>query len=233
MKMILFDIDSTLLKDGGASGISFDRAFKEMFSVKPVSIDKHGMTDDVVVRETALATIGRDLTSAEVSSLQARYVELVPECLKKSHSFNVLKGAEALCKKLSLAPNVLLGIQTGNLEPCAWAKLRRAQLDTFFKFGGFGSDSADRTELVRIAIERGCAVAKMPIDKIKIIVIGDSTKDILAGNNNGAFTIGVATGKDSAGDFASAGASANVADLTEASGIYTILHEAMGSSGIT
>ena len=64
-------------------------------------------------------------------------------------------------------------------------------------------------------------------------MIGDSTKDIVAGNNNGAFTIGVATGKDRASDFASAGASANVADLTEGSGIYDILHEVMDRGGMT
>ena len=59
MNMILFDIDSTLLKDGGASNASFSRAFKEMFSVDPVSIDKHGKTDPAIARETAMATLGR------------------------------------------------------------------------------------------------------------------------------------------------------------------------------
>ena len=224
MKMILFDIDSTLLKDGGASSASFGQAFKEMFLIAPLSIDKHGKTDPVIARETALATIGRDLTADEGSRLHARYAELLPEYLEKSDSFSVMKGAIELCKRIHSAPAFLLGIQTGNLEPCSWAKLRRARLDAFFGFGGFGSDSSDRTQLVRIAIERGRAVAKAPLEEIKIIVIGDSRNDIIAGNDNGAFTIGVATGKDRESDFIAAGASAMVNDLSEKSGIYDILN---------
>jgi phosphoglycolate phosphatase-like HAD superfamily hydrolase len=223
MKMVLFDIDSTLLKDAGASNASFCRAFKEMFSVEPISIDKHGKTDPAIARETAMATIGRDLTPAEGSHLHARYAELLPDYLEKSGSFSVLKGAIELCTWIYSNPEYLPGIQTGNLEACAWSKLKRAKLDVFFSFGGFGSDSSDRTQLVRIAIERGRAKANNFLGEIKVFLIGDSCKDIVAGNDNGAFTIGVTTGKDRESDFVAAGASAIVRDLTAESGIYDIL----------
>lgn len=119
MKMVLFDIDSSLLKDGGASTASFGRAFKEMFSAAPVSIDKYGKTDPVIARETAIATIGRDLTLNEDSSLHARYAELLPDYLEKSGSFSAMKGAYELCTWIYSNPVYLPGIPTGNLELCA------------------------------------------------------------------------------------------------------------------
>ena len=90
-----------------------------------------------------------------------------------------MKGARELCERTYPNPAFLLGIQTGNIEACSWAKLRRARLDSFFSFGGFGSDSSDRTQLVRIAIERGRAKKNIPFEEMKVFLIGDSSNDIL------------------------------------------------------
>lgn len=221
MILLLFDIDGTLLRDGGAAGRAYNQAFMEQFSVPPAHVDKHGKTDPVISREIALATLGRELTSNETKRMNARYCKLFPGYLEESESFFVYPGVVDLCIRLSGNPSYCLGIQTGNLESTASVKLRKAGLDTFFRFGGYGSDSADRTVLIQMAVERGRAITGWSGGGV--IVIGDSPHDILAGRAEGAFTIGVTTGKTAAPDLAAAGADAVVEDLTEASGIGEIL----------
>ncbi len=223
MKLILFDIDSTLLTDGGAATAAFNLAFREIFGVEPVSVDKHGKTDPNILAETAMSTVGREPTETEYGRLQTRYCELFPEFLEKTSAFSLMNGARKLCARLSLAPSCCLGLQTGNFEPCARVKMQKAGLCSFFRFGGFGSDCADRARLVRIAIERGIVTANTTHFDATVIVIGDSTHDIIAGNHNNAFTIGVTTGKDCRNDLFAAKAATVVSDLTESSGIYEIL----------
>jgi phosphoglycolate phosphatase len=228
LNLLLFDIDGTLLRDGGAAGRAYNRAFEEQFSMLPAHVDKHGKTDPSISREIALATLGRELTSDETNRLNARYCELFPGYLEESEAFFVYPGVADLCMRLSGDGLYCLGIQTGNLESTARAKLGKAGLDSFFRFGGYGSDSADRTVLVQMAIERGRAISGR--SGSGVIVIGDSPHDIFAGRASGAFTIGVATGKTTAPDLAAAGADAVVEDLTEASGIGEILEAAGGKN---
>ena len=223
MKLVLFDIDSTLLKDGGAAHAAFNTAFIELFGSEPAGVDKHGKTDPAIAQETAMATIGRELTEAEAGRLYSRYCELFQDFLEKSKAFYIMNGALELCKRLSSDPSFLLGLQTGNFEINARAKLLKAGLNTYFHFGGFASDSPDRTQLVKIGIDRGFAILGPAVHDAGVFVIGDSLQDVIAGNANNAFTIGVTTGKDSADDFVAANADAIVADLTEASGIYELL----------
>jgi phosphoglycolate phosphatase-like HAD superfamily hydrolase len=87
---------------------------------------------------------------------------------------------------------VLIGLQTGNLEPAAWAKLRQGGLSEYFSFGGFGSDSPERDVLVQIAIARGRSLTD--IDGNAVFVVGDAPGDILAGRHNRARTVAVGTG---------------------------------------
>ncbi len=221
MRLVLFDIDSTLLIDGGAAGRAYNHAFKELFGILPAAVEKHGKTDPNITREIAQATFGRDLAPDEEKRLHCRYCELFPAYLETSGSFLVLQGAFELCAELNGNPSFALGIQTGNFEPCADVKLRRARLESFFRFGGFGSDASDRTILVRKAIERGKAVAGYDCRNNDVVVIGDSPHDILAGKCNGAFTIGVTTGRSTALELTAAGADAVIPDL---SGIQEILY---------
>jgi phosphoglycolate phosphatase-like HAD superfamily hydrolase len=224
MNLILFDIDSTLLHDGGASGAAFERAFEEIFSVVPEKVAKYGRTDPSIARETALITIGRELTEDELSRLNERYINLLPIYLKESKKFRIFDGVFELCETLKMNNSNFIGLQTGNLEVCAWEKLKKAGLDKYFHFGGFGSDSPDRTELVRIAVERGLSASGKTADFVNVFVVGDSPFDIAAGNLNGAFTIGVTTGRNSADELADANASVVVNSLTKESGIYKVFN---------
>jgi phosphoglycolate phosphatase-like HAD superfamily hydrolase len=104
-----------------------------------------------------------------------------------------MPGVKELLDTLSECEDVVMGLETGNLEPAAYLKLKRGGIDGYFSFGGFGSDAANRTELVRTAIKRGLATHSEIPDE-DIYVIGDSPHDITAGKNLGINTIAVGTG---------------------------------------
>jgi phosphoglycolate phosphatase-like HAD superfamily hydrolase len=192
--LVLFDIDGTLIRDGGAAGEAFDQAFSDLFAIPQAStgIDKHGRTDMKICQDASRKALGRDLREEEIKVLQKRYLDLLPDALSSNESYQVLPGVASLCAELAEDDRVLLGLQTGNLEPAAWAKLRRGQLEAYFKFGGFGSDSPDRTVLVQIAIDRGRALAGIDVEAV--YVVGDAPGDILAGRRNQARTVAVGTG---------------------------------------
>jgi phosphoglycolate phosphatase-like HAD superfamily hydrolase len=121
-------------------------------------------------------------------------VTLLPAELELCESFHLMPGVELLLSYLSARTDVILGLETGNIEPAAYLKLKQGKIDHYFSFGGFGSDSEERTELIRIGIERARALNHDNIPEENIFVIGDSPHDISAGNNLGVNTIAVGTG---------------------------------------
>jgi phosphoglycolate phosphatase-like HAD superfamily hydrolase len=112
-------------------------------------------------------------------------------------------------------PDVVLGLATGNVELGARIKLERAELNSFFAFGGFGSDSEDRTELVRKAAEKAGRKIGRTILASDVFVIGDTPLDVDAGNRAGFKTVGVATGTYTVDQLLAAGASFAVDDLAQ------------------
>ncbi|HEY4779115.1 MAG TPA: HAD hydrolase-like protein, partial [Solirubrobacterales bacterium] len=112
------------------------------------------------------------------------------------------------------ARGVLLGLVTGNIEAAAQIKLARADLNRFFAFGGYGSDSSDRTELTRRALERGGTVAGSPLDPAAAIAVGDTPRDVKAGHGAGIRVVGVATGSYTVEQLREAGADWALADVT-------------------
>ena len=120
------------------------------------------------------------------------YLSFLREELTASDHFLVLPGARELVSILDRHENLLLGLATGNIEEGARMKLDRAGLGSFFSFGGFGSDSEARTELIRIAIERGRDRAQSDVERV--FMIGDTPRDIVHGKEAGACTVAVASG---------------------------------------
>ena len=145
-------------------------------------------------KDAAVKLLGRQLLDKELKAVAKRYLELLPE---KLHTvpFHLLPGIKELLLLLADREDIVLGLETGNLEPAAYMKLKKGMIDDFFSFGGFGSDSENRTELIRIAIERARALNYNVIPAKNIYVIGDSPHDISAGRNLGVNTIGVGTGR--------------------------------------
>ena len=196
MKVLLFDIDGTLIKAGFASRRAFDIAFEEQFGVEAnrEGVTFYGSTDPDIHHDIAMATFGRNLTPAEHDRLNSRYIELLPAEIADETDYIVLPGVEALLRLLHQRDDVALGLQTGNLEEGAYVKLKRGKLDPYFPFGGFGSDSGDRAQIVKIAVERAERLLDKSIPAHDVTVIGDTPNDIQAGKSYGARTIAVATG---------------------------------------
>src|SRR5687768_3681091 len=159
--VVLFDVDGTLISTGGAGTRSWRWAFEELHGI-PADIGEHseaGMTDPVVGRSTFRNVLHRDPTEAEMRSLLAAYLERLPTEVEASEGYRVFSGAEDVLRYLHGTGRVT-GIVTGALEEAARIKLARGDLNRFLPFGGFGSDSADRIELTRRAIERGAALVR-------------------------------------------------------------------------
>jgi beta-phosphoglucomutase-like phosphatase (HAD superfamily) len=204
---VLFDIDGTLLVTGGAGAVAWQRAFRELHGID-ANIEEHthaGMTDPEIAEIVFREVIGRDGSAAERAQAIAGYLGHLADAVAESDGYRVMPGIEALLPAL-VEKGVLLGLVTGNIEAAAHIKLARADLNHFFAFGGYGSDSRDRTELTRKAVERGGEVAGKPLDPAATIAVGDTPRDVKAGHGAGIKVVGVATGSYSVEEQREAGA---------------------------
>ncbi|MGH2922025.1 MAG: HAD family hydrolase [Gaiellaceae bacterium] len=213
---ILFDIDGLLITTGGAGTRSWRWAFDELYGI-PADIGEFtesGMTDPVVGMLTFTGVVGHEPSTEELASVVSHYLMRLPEEVAQSSGYHVLEGVEELL--LSLCRNgFLLGITTGAVEAAAHIKLARAGLNRFFSFGGYGSDSADRGELTRKAIDRAGVILGSPLDPPRVLVLGDTPKDIVAAHAANAVAVGVASGHYSEADLREAGADYVLGSLTE------------------
>lgn len=216
-RILLFDIDGTLLLTGGAGQVAFERAFEECFGVTNAwgQIVPDGKTDPIIFSEIARLALDRELAEDEYDRLCRKYLEYFPGALRVSDRFRLMPGVTDLLNRLEARTDLLLGVATGNLEPAAWDKLRHGRLDRFFRFGGFGSDAVKREELVRRAMERAGELARITAPKPQdYVVIGDTPLDIAAARANGARVVGVATGSYSVRDLAGHGADLVLEDFS-------------------
>ncbi|MET0558867.1 MAG: HAD family hydrolase [Solirubrobacterales bacterium] len=207
IKAALFDIDGTLLVTGGAGAVAWQRAFRELYEAD-ANIEEHtqaGMTDPEIAQIIFREVIGREGSESERAEAIAAYLSHLADAVAESPGFRVMPGIEALLPRLAEA-GVLLGVVTGNIEAAAHIKLARGDLNRFFAFGGYGSDSRDRTELTKRAIERGGVVTGTPLDLEATISVGDTPRDVIAGHGAGIRVVGVATGSYSVEQLAAADA---------------------------
>lgn len=194
-KLLLFDIDGTLLRAEGATHRAINRTFQELFNVWQ-TVDVRvliGATDRGIFKNVAGKLLGRQLSDKELKAVEKRYLELLPGELAVVN-FHIKPGVKELLPLLSAREDVILGLETGNLEPAALMKLKQGNIDGYFKCGGFGSDSENRTIIIRKAIERASRLNGGAIKPENIYVIGDAPTDINAGQEAGIVTIAVGTG---------------------------------------
>ena len=208
---ILFDIDGTLITTGGASDRAWRRAFKELQDVEVdiPAVTGKGVPDPEVGRLVFQNTVGREPTEEEAEALMRRRLDHLPEEVDNSPGFRVLDCVLELLEKL-IDDGVLLGLTTGNVEEAAHIKLQRANLNRFFSFGGYGSDSPDRTELTKKALERAEIVSGRTLEPEHCFSCGDTPRDVEAGHGAGIRVIGVATGEFSLEQLQEAGADAAI-----------------------
>ena len=197
MRLVLFDIDGTLLSDGGAARESFAAALVSVYGYRgDVSrYDFSGRTDPQIAR-----MILRDAGLSD-ADIDARLLQLWDEYLAglatkaTPQRVRVLPGIRALVAELASHDSVILGLLTGNIEPGARLKLDGASLNDYFPFGAFGSDSADRNQLPPIAIQRAEQLHGHRVDGRDVVILGDSIYDVRCGVPYGATTIAIASGK--------------------------------------
>jgi phosphoglycolate phosphatase len=196
---VLFDIDSTLITTGGAGAVAWRRAFEELHGVAADigEFTQGGMTDPEVGRLTFTGVLGREPAREELAQLMARRLSHLDEAVADSQGYRVMPGVEGTLERL-IEGGALLGLTTGNVEAAAHIKLARANLNRFFSFGGYGSDSTDRAELTRTALERGALVSGGRLEPAECVSVGDTPLDVAAGHGAGIRVIGVATGPFSA-----------------------------------
>lgn len=212
--VVLFDIDGTLLDTGGAGRTAMEAAFAEFCGRGDVcahfSFD--GMTDRAIVRE-GLRVAGDVVDEARIDRLIDSYLRHLEHVLPR-HTHRVMPGVHALLDVLQARTDVAVGLGTGNVRVGAYAKLRVASLDTAFAFGGFGSDAEERAALLRAGAERGAAHAGVALAQCRVVVIGDTPKDVEAARAIGAESIAVTTGRYDRAALSATGADRVVADLT-------------------
>jgi phosphoglycolate phosphatase-like HAD superfamily hydrolase len=223
--ILLFDIDGTLLSAGGADRRAVLLAFRELWDVDAAvdGVPVHGRTDPEIMEEIFLARLGRASGATEREQLHRRYLCHLEKELATSPGFQVLSGVSGLLDTLGADADIVLGLATGNIEEAAKLKLQRADLLGRFRFGGFGSDAADRETLLRVAIERGKAHLTRLADHNPVIVVGDTVFDVTAGKRLGATTVAVATGGDSWETLATAAPDHLLPDLSQLTSFLTIL----------
>jgi phosphoglycolate phosphatase len=213
---VLFDIDGTLITTGGAGAVAWRRAFDELYGI-PADIGKFtdaGMTDPEVGRLTFANVVGREPTTDELAEVMAKRLAFLPQAVAESPGYKVLAGVEELLPCLS-RERYLLGLTTGGVEQAARIKLERARLNEYFSFGGYGSDSPDRAELTKRAVERAEAIHGGPLDPARCSVVGDTPLDIAAAHAAGAVAVGVASGHFGVDELRAAGADHVVGSLEE------------------
>ncbi len=214
MPILLFDIDGTLVRTGGAGKAAMETAlrsefaFSELLDVVPYS----GRTDRAIGRDL-LTVHGIEPTPANQGRLQAAYLANLPDCLR-THGGNVCPGIAELLSHLHPKPEVLLGLLTGNVRAGARHKLGHFGLWDYFVCGGFGDEHFERDDVARLAIAEVRAHLGRELDAGDVWVIGDTPLDVQCGRAVGARVVAVASGWHSAEELARYGPDHLLTDLS-------------------
>lgn len=217
-KLLLFDIDCTLIDTGGAGIAALRETACELFGAEGPELDLAGSTDSGIVTGM-LEYFGSDLSHEEFYRVYLS--RLVPNLA--AFTGQVLPGVGELLAWLAGGDHTL-GLLTGNIAEGARAKIVYYGLDGYFPIsvGAYGDDHHDRNFLGPVALERARAHHGREFHGEHAVVIGDTPKDVACGKAMGAMTLGVATGRFSADDLAACGADV-VADSLECPGVREVL----------
>lgn len=190
-KLVLFDLDGTLVNAGGAGRTSLRKAIKELYGVEP-EFDHSlisGRTDlDNFSIVYSLIKKGKKPTAAEMKKMKAKYLEILPtevHAVIRCKKYDLIPGVEKFLKMLAKDKDVILGLGTGNLEEGAKIKLEPSKLASYFTVGGYGEDGQTREEMLQAAVKRAEKKFKTKLEPDQVYVIGDTHRDICAAKNCG------------------------------------------------
>ena len=223
MKLLLFDVDQTLINSGGAGLRALDRACQKILAIENAmhGISPHGKTDPAIIREILRTRLGSESVHEDrIATLLEAYLLFLREEVPTSPGYRVMPGITEVLDELSARSDTALGLATGNVEKGARIKLERGRLNGYFAFGGFGSDSESRTALVQRAAEAATYEFGRSFQATDIFVIGDTPRDIEAGRDAGFKTVGVGTGSYSVGQLLTAGADLAIPDFLQGRDLF-------------
>ncbi len=226
--LVLWDVDHTLIDNGGVSKENYALAFEKLTgSATEFPARTDGRTDILIMQELLKAhnvsadsfTQSRQLAALAAAGAANR--DLLAE------RGRALPGALAAVRRLAVDPAVMSSVLTGNIEPNAFIKLDVFGLAEWIDFsvGAFGSESADRSRLVAVA--QGKAAAKNQFDPYRdvTVLMGDTVRDVAAGLEGGARVIAVATGNSGTAQLLAAGVDAALNDLSDQEALLSALHQ--------
>lgn len=196
-RLVLFDIDGTILTDRGASRSAFTEALDAIYDFRGdlTRYDFSGRTDPqiahMVLRDAGMTAEEID---AKIAGLWQRYLAGLARNATRER-VHVMAGIPELLAELAQHEDIVLALLTGNIEPGARLKLGAPDLNHYFAFGAFGSDSANRNELPPIAVQRASDRLGRAFRGSDVVIIGDSIYDVRCGVPYDATTIAVASGK--------------------------------------
>ena len=207
-KLVLFDIDGTLVLTGGAGIRAMNRACEELVG-HPHALDGipvAGRTDRIILTDV-VARAGHALDGGLLERLRDGYISNLREEIERpgrTQSFEslgarggvkaVMPGIRELLDVLERRDDVFVGLLTGNFEAGARIKLEHFDLWRYFRCGAYGDDAADRNELVPFALARARRCGLPDIEPDHILVVGDTPHDVACARAVGATSVGVATG---------------------------------------
>ncbi len=193
--VLLFDVDGTLVTTGGAGKRAIDLALAQHGASDSADFSFAGMTDRAITRQ-GLTRAHLEPSETLIDQVLKSYLALLHQTVTAvpDDQYRIHDGVIATLDRCTSAPGFAVGLGTGNIERGAQIKLARVGLARRFAFGGFGSDAEDRAELIGIGAERGAARLNRPVGDCRIVVIGDTPKDIAAAKAIGAESFAVATG---------------------------------------
>ena len=195
VRLVLFDIDGTLIRTSGAGVRAFAEVFRSEFNATDgfENLKFSGRTDVGIVREF-FAVHGVAFTRENLDRFFTRYVFWLEHILAQSKC-EVCEGVtEFIEGTRSLPGSPLIGLLTGNIRLGAEIKLRRLALWDYFELGAFADDHEERDGIAAIARERGSRVLKRQLEGEEVLVIGDTPLDIRCARAIGAKMLAVATG---------------------------------------
>ncbi len=218
-KLVLFDIDGTILLTAGAGRRAITAALGEAVGDHSAfdRIRFDGKTDPQIVAELLTAAGHPDPgDTGRVQALCERYVTLLEQELRGTRATRLMPGVPEIFDRLEREAGVVLGLVTGNLERGAALKLRAAGIDPGrFRVGAYGSDAANRPELPPIAARRAVSFFGRAPSGDEVVIVGDTPADIACGAGIGARAVAVATGSYSVAELAACGPHAVFSDLAE------------------
>lgn len=224
-KLILFDIDKTLISKMNLAQDPWKLAFEKVFDIQNSTgikkVDTHGKTFKGLAVEGLRQHDVPDIDIKNKLDTFLYELENIYHPILEEGEVFIYDGIKELLTTLT-ERGFCLGLITGNSRGVAFAKLRKAGIDTFFAVGGFGEDSATRDDLVDFAVSRSKEKFAVNFQKPDIFVVGDTPLDISSAKTQGLTAVGVATGAYTKEQLAEAGSDYVLDNLQDISGLISI-----------